>query len=179
MGLDGIELVMAWEDQFDISIPDKDASTLRTPRIAVDCISRLVRATDTTTPGPCLSMRAFTRFRRALTTTSSCPRSAVRPGVRLASLLPAKNRTRRWWKVRDLIGVPRSCFPNLHLGVPRATIGELSRIAVARAAQSLRDPSAPWTRSQVREVVRAIITDNLAIPEFSDDDDFVLDLRID
>lgn len=36
MGLDTVELVMAFEEKFEISIPDADASELTTPRKVID-----------------------------------------------------------------------------------------------------------------------------------------------
>ena len=38
MGLDSVELVMAWEKEFGIVIPDDVAATLETPRLAIDSI---------------------------------------------------------------------------------------------------------------------------------------------
>ena len=38
MGLDFVELVMAFEEAFNISIPDKDASELTTPRKVADYV---------------------------------------------------------------------------------------------------------------------------------------------
>jgi acyl carrier protein len=38
MGLDTVELVMAFEEKFGVSIPDQDASRLTTPRKVTDYI---------------------------------------------------------------------------------------------------------------------------------------------
>ena len=38
MGLDSVELVMAWEEHFEIDIPNSLATTLETPRKAIDAI---------------------------------------------------------------------------------------------------------------------------------------------
>ena len=40
--IDGIEIVMALEEEFDIEIPDTDAEKFVTVQDAVDCITRLV-----------------------------------------------------------------------------------------------------------------------------------------
>jgi hypothetical protein len=42
MGLDVIELFMAFEEEFDISIPDADASELTTPRKVTDYVAARV-----------------------------------------------------------------------------------------------------------------------------------------
>ncbi|CAN5128298.1 hypothetical protein BH18ACI2_BH18ACI2_07570 [soil metagenome] len=38
MGLDTVELIMAFEEEFGIAIPDKDASELATPRQVTDYV---------------------------------------------------------------------------------------------------------------------------------------------
>ncbi len=40
MGLDGVELVMAFEEEFGIEIADADAERMQTPRDVIDHISR-------------------------------------------------------------------------------------------------------------------------------------------
>ena len=42
--LDGINIVFALENEFDISIPDEEARTLRTVREMVDGVRRLITA---------------------------------------------------------------------------------------------------------------------------------------
>ena len=42
MGMDGVELVMAWEEAFGISIPDDEASRLITPRHVIDFITSVL-----------------------------------------------------------------------------------------------------------------------------------------
>lgn len=42
MGLDTVELVMCWEEEFSIRIPDADKQKLTTPREAGDLIERLI-----------------------------------------------------------------------------------------------------------------------------------------
>jgi len=43
--LDTVELVMAFEEAFDIEIPDEDAEKIRTVKDAVDYISKNAKAT--------------------------------------------------------------------------------------------------------------------------------------
>jgi acyl carrier protein len=43
MGLDSVELVMAWEEHFEIEIPNELAGTLVTPRMAIDAIEQLLK----------------------------------------------------------------------------------------------------------------------------------------
>jgi acyl carrier protein len=43
MGLESVELVMAWEEHFDIEIPVEIAATLETPRLVIDAIEQILR----------------------------------------------------------------------------------------------------------------------------------------
>ena len=42
MGMESVELVLAWEEDFDISIPDEAAATFDTPRDVGDYIERIL-----------------------------------------------------------------------------------------------------------------------------------------
>lgn len=42
MGLDSVELVIAWEKEFSISIPNELAATLITPQIAAEAIEEIL-----------------------------------------------------------------------------------------------------------------------------------------
>lgn len=46
MGLDGVEMVMLWEERFGISIPDSDLERTDTPRKAADLIERTLTDRD-------------------------------------------------------------------------------------------------------------------------------------
>jgi hypothetical protein len=48
MGLDGVELVMAWEEEFGIVISDEDAEKLITPHLAIDLITIRIHAGSST-----------------------------------------------------------------------------------------------------------------------------------
>ena len=73
-------------------------------------------------------------------------------------------------------------FPNLFFGMlPHGcrTVGGLARRLATQQPNLFRRADEPWTRPQVRSLVREIIIEQLGIPEFSDDDEFVRDLRVD
>ncbi len=48
MGLDAVDLVMAWEEVFEIEILDEEAAALITPRMAIDLIFKKLNALDFT-----------------------------------------------------------------------------------------------------------------------------------
>ncbi len=43
MGMESVELVLAYEEEFDIRIPEKDAEQMLTPRLTVAGIEKLLR----------------------------------------------------------------------------------------------------------------------------------------
>jgi len=58
------------------------------------------------------------------------------------------------------------------------TMADLTLCVVARSAKELKDPNAPWSRSQIRDVVRAVVTDVSGKRDYSDDDDFFKDIGL-
>lgn len=89
MGLDGVELVMAVEDAFSISINDADAAKLLTPRLLTDYVLSKVTTTSATV---CLTQRAFNLLRRSLLRHGGWKRSEITPDTRLPVLFPKKLR---------------------------------------------------------------------------------------
>jgi acyl carrier protein len=89
MGLDGVELVMAVEDAFSISINDADAAKLLTLRLLTDYVLSKV---TTTTATVCLTQRAFNLLRRSLLRHGGWKRSEITPDTSLPVLLPKKLR---------------------------------------------------------------------------------------
>jgi hypothetical protein len=174
MGLDPVEIVMGWEESFGISIADAEAMVLRTPRQSIDLIATKLAAHDDSLRA-CLTLRAFHRLRHSITTAASVSRDRVRPDARLRDLVSTERR-RTWEAVRSTCGI--SSLPGLGWFSPR-TVGGLTRWAVAHAAKDLKRPGEPWTRSEVRSVVRAVVTDVTGVEDFEDDHDFIHDIGID
>ena len=61
MGLDAVEIVMLWEENFGIRIEDSEAFELTTPRQAIDLISTKLRVVSASSF--CPGLRAFNVFR--------------------------------------------------------------------------------------------------------------------
>ena len=176
MGLDGVEIVMAWEEAFGISIADAEAAQLRTPRMAIDLICEKLNVGCG--ENFCLSQRIFYRLRNAFVQVLSCPRATITPHTRLGDLIPIRGRQRVWSALQRAARLP---FPTtvIGLGSWSPTVGDFTVDLAGRSARTLIEASVGWSRQQVREVVRAIVSSQLGIKEFSDDADFVYDLRID
>jgi hypothetical protein len=174
MGLDSVEIVMGWEESFGISLDDAEAMTLRTPRESIELIATKLAANDDSR-GACLTLRAFHRLRHSNSSAASISRERVRPSARLRDLVSTERR-RTWGAVRSSCGI--AALPGLGLFAPR-TVGDLTRWAVTHAAKDLKRPGEPWTRAEVRSVVRAVVTDVTGVKDFDDNHDFIRDIGID
>lgn len=174
MGLDSVEIVMGWEEAFGISISDAEAERLRTPRQSVDLIAGKLAAQDVPR-GACLTLRAFHRLRHSISSTVNVARDRVRPEARLNDLV-STDRWRTWQAVRSSCGLSR--LPDDPTTWPR-TVGELTRWTATRTAKDVKRPGEPWTRSEIRTVVHAIVADVTGVRDFEDDHDFIYDIGVD
>lgn len=93
MGLDGVELIMAIEEEFKIAISDSEASQSDTVGKVVDIVHGRLRhnAAD-----PCPSQHGFYVVRKNLVEQFGLARSAVKPGSVLAELVPEEGRPVAW-----------------------------------------------------------------------------------
>lgn len=176
MGLDSVELVLAWEESFGIEISDAEAERMLTTRQAAEHLYQRLRSA-----GPedysCLSMRAFHRLRRAFIE-QGVPRRMVQPEAQVTTLLPGRQR-------RDALNIvcTRSGFEplkRLPFGL-QLTFGRVRDIVIDSVIgqhDSLRLAGHGWSLVQVREVVRAVMYAQLALQGFSDDAEFAKDLGI-
>jgi hypothetical protein len=177
MGLDSVELVLGWEDAFGVSISDAEAEKMFTTRQAAECIFEKVRSPLPEDSG-CLSMRAFFRLRSAFQA-EGVPRKAIHPETKVTALLPSRQRREILSAVSDRAGLRP--LKRLPLGL-QFTFGRVRDVvldAVVGQHRSLRLQGCGWSLRQVREVVRAVMYAQLALRGFSDDADFVKDLKID
>jgi hypothetical protein len=177
MGLDFVELVLAWEDAFGISISDAEAEKMFTTRQVAECIFEKVRSPMPEDRG-CLSMRAFFRLRKAFQT-EGVPRREIRPDAKLTSLLPSRQRRDILSSVCERAGLRP--LKRLPFGL-QFTFGRVRDVVLDAAVgqhAALRQPGHGWSLLQVREVVRAIMFAQLALRRFSDDAEFTNDLGVD
>jgi acyl carrier protein len=123
MGLDGVEMVMAIEEAFDIQIEDSEAEKLVTPRMVIDCVLSKVAVANSTA---CLTQRAFNLFRKALLRDGGLKRSDITPGARLSLLIPKTHRTGWIQKFMPEMGIKE----RLHLTRPNWLTAVLFGIAV-------------------------------------------------
>jgi hypothetical protein len=165
MGLDALELVLGWEEAFDISISDEEAIPIRTPRMAMDLIATKLRATDQPRRA-CLTQRAFYRLRTSMMRAGAVSRQKVRPETPVKELVSRRN----WDAIRTSCGIPS--LPRPGGWFPPRTVAGLAHWTTAHAARHLKAPGELWSRAEIRTVVRAVVTDVTSVQRFGDDDDF-------
>jgi acyl carrier protein len=108
MGLDTVELVIRFEDSFAISIPDKVAAELTTPRKVTDYILSQIQVSS---QNSCVSQQAFYFLRKKFVGVLGIPRGEFHPENQLESLIPFERRRENWLKMTDELGV--SSLPTL------------------------------------------------------------------
>ena len=177
MGLEGVELVMALEDAFEIAISDEDAASLRTPgNVVIYILGRLQSGNASV----CLQQRAFYRLRRAAMQVFELDRREVVPSTSWESILPERRRRRNWRLLGNAAGVTH--WPQLSL-VGRfrpafATVAGTSRFLADHAPACLIGEGEEWTQATVETVVARLVRECLCIDTFEWDQDFVRDLGL-
>lgn len=98
MGLDYVELILALEDEFQISISDEEASEV----VTVGDLHALVRSK---LAGPdtkrCLTSASFYRVRRGLVEALGVDRRSVRPVTPLDPMMPLAHRRILWRQFQE------------------------------------------------------------------------------
>lgn len=93
MGLDGVELLLATEEEFQIAISDEEAVKCETPGMLTDLVySKLRKSIHETCP----SMHGFYVVRKKMMEYFSLPREKIRPDSKLDDLIYKKNRKNTW-----------------------------------------------------------------------------------
>jgi acyl carrier protein len=122
MGMDTVEMVMAIEETFDITIPNEQAEKIVTVGDAYRYILSRVKLDDSS---PCLTASAFYRIRRALVDTVGVGREQVRPASSVDDLIPREGRREHWERLGRSLGVT---LPELIRPAPiRASLDMLFR----------------------------------------------------
>jgi len=178
MGLDSVELVMEFEDTFEVSIPDEDATQLLTPQSVIDYVYARVGVVRDEV---CLEQRAFHRLRRASAIAFGIPQRSIRPSTRWEEILPKRRRRRAWKELHQATDIPY--WPRLTLTgkFPEevATVhGTATHLAMKRPAALLR-PEEGCTRRDIERGVRRSVEEFTGASDFGLDDRFTTDLGID
>ncbi len=190
MGLDGVELLMATEEEFGILISDGEAAGMYTPQDLMEVVYKKLGlengaagvggGEEITVQEHCRSQRAFHKIRSAISESTGTRRREIRLDACLNDIFAKPRRVKEWRRFRELSGLRMFSAPGAWLAfrpAPETVRGLVDRL-VELSPKYLR-VSGSWTREAVRDHVRAIISEQLAISEFDDDDEFVRDLGLD
>ena len=101
MGLDSVELVMAVEERFGISISDEEAQQIRTVGDMHQCVLSKIAVADKSS---CLTQKAFHLLRRTARQLFHVPRDEFSPDTQLNAIIPRRSRRENWRKFQSAVG---------------------------------------------------------------------------
>jgi acyl carrier protein len=178
MGLDAVELVLAVEEAFGIAIPDSVAAEMITPAILISYVQQAVSARPERKA--CISQRAFHKVRASLMKATGVGRRDVTLKTPIRRLFSGPQRTEHWRDFKGYAGLP--VLPNLGFGsgwlFGPTSVKDLVSGAISAMSDDMREERS-WTSEEVRQIVRQIISEQLAVEKFKDTDEFVRDLGLD
>ena len=107
MGLDSVELIMAYEEEFGVQFDNIDAENCTTPRHVVDYIYKRVRKNKNE---PCPSQVGFYKIRKILIEKFNLKRTEISPNLELSNIFGDDPRE-KWKLLHKSLGV--EYFPPL------------------------------------------------------------------
>jgi len=178
MGLDSVELVMEFEEAFGIGIPDAIASQMITPRDTINYIESTLGITPVTR---CLTQQTFYRLRRGLRCVLDKD-VADSPATAIRELSSRREWPSLWSRIREVAG-----DPNWPEGVPwkawliegPRTLRELTLYVAMHLPAPDLERGESWTRQRIELMVRRIVWEQLRVPDFKLDDQYVRDMGFD
>jgi hypothetical protein len=99
MGLDGVELILAVEDAFQITITDEEAGTVVTVGDLHDLVIAKLHSQDC---GRCLTSAAFYRTRQGIAEPLGIAQRDIRPSTSLDAILPRSGRRQSWRRIQEV-----------------------------------------------------------------------------
>jgi len=170
MGLDGVELIMAYEEVFGIQFTDEDAIRMRTPR---DVINFIASRVPITSESMCLQQRAFYSLRSALRELSAVQRRQLRPFTPLAHVFPLVPPAEVGRRLTAKLGL------SMQMPVDQlSTVGDLARWLSENAVRALKRGE-PWSCQEIARTVKRITLAQLGDVPYGEDQRFVEDLGVD
>jgi hypothetical protein len=177
MGLDAVEILMGWEQAFDITITDKEAEKITTPRMAIDLIISKLEVKENITD-VCPLIRINYRVQHALQVVLSLQQNQIQPNSKLRHLLPQYQRSENWQKIRSYLGVPKlPKISTVSIFMP-ITVQDLVDWLTAHYPSYFLSPNERWTHQQIRTVVRAVVKDVVGTSDFTEDNDFIKEIGV-
>ena len=178
MGLDTVELVMAFEEAFELEIPNAEAERMRTVRDVVDYIAKQKSLEPN---GSCAAQVTFNQLRRALEIAAPHPEKLA-PSTPLSALTDRDGWGSLWRTTRLCSG--QEDWP---ADVPwerwrrrgPTTVGELVLFLIPQLPRRLHPEATSWTRNEILQIVCQVLYEEQGIWKVHLDDSFVGDLRLD
>src|SRR5262245_30217085 len=164
MGLDAVELVMAFEDEFDIAIPDAIASRMSTVDDTVRCIVELLDA-KAATPNVCATARSFYALRKALVINFGIARDDVILDMPIGALVSERGR-RGWSPIAMAAGLRREPWTFKKRGSPPPEM-TVRTLIETRCKGVFRRFDGTIDHESVFQQVRQIISFQLRVPLWS------------
>lgn len=189
MGLDSVELVMAFEETFQISISDQEAERMRTPRDVIDCIAAKL---DAKAGDPVVVIRAkeesaWVHLTHALQGLGVMDGEVGRDQKLDDVFADRSSRQQRWRQLKEQLDVkawPRLRWFGLSTDFPSnlKTLGDLSEwMSHHHLLRLTEDERQALTRGDIAFLVKHIILDQLGLQEeqYGEDKRFIEDLGLD
>jgi len=104
MGLDGVELVMEFEEEFGIELKDEEAVEIVTPRMVVDLICSKLKNIDEHT---CQTQRTFYILRKAFVKMFDLDRKSITPDMPFRNLIEKSKEKEVWEQIEIDISARR------------------------------------------------------------------------
>lgn len=189
MGLDSVELVLAFEETFQISISDQEAERMRTPRDAIECIAAKL---DAKAQSDTVVLRAkeetvWVQLTKALRVLGLVDGEVSRIQKLDDVLADRSSRRRQWSQLKQEMGVkawPRLRWFGLSTDFPAQlkTLRELSDWTSYHLLQRLtEDECHALSRGDIALLIKHIVLDQLGLPEekYGENKRFIEDLGLD
>lgn len=176
MGLDTVELVMRWEETFQIEISNSTAEKLVTVNEAIDLVVGMVKAEAE--PSFCPPRRAVELVIASLHEIGVDPESCLRFSDRILDHrddCPPEEFLKRFDRAINIEGYETTS--GFLAGKP--TIRRVAQKLSYEHLRQLKRSGEPWTRSLVRYGVRAQTFEVCGYSDFKDSDRFIEDIRLD
>lgn len=188
MGLDSVELVMAFEEVFQISIADLEAEKMRTPRDVIECI---VAQLDARTSGPAVLRdkkdAAWTRLSQASVIAGLLQDGVTRDHALDQVFADRSSRREQWRRLKDELHArawPRLRWLGLSSDFPPQlkTLGDLADwISRHNMQQLTAEERQNLTHGDIALLVKDIVLEQLGLPEekYGEDKRFIEDMGLD
>ena len=177
MGLEMVELVLAVEDTFAISIDDATAASLDTPNKLVDYIHSQVLVANR--DSVCLSQRAFYLVRANAVSVFGVRRDQVKVKSKLQDIIPNGRHKELWIEFCESLGVDRKSYSisGSWFSIP-STVEDLVSDITSETVQVVGKYRS-WTKSEIHETLGLLLRQYANIDRYKPDDHFVYDMGLD